>query len=243
MKKTHLVSYMAAGVLVATPIGLSIPAIYAATTSNVTNTYTVHTSNPPSIASLKITDAITNSPNVTQGDPLKLTAKLNIPLWAGLAAYHYDAVEIINNSTHNSTWLNFNGKAVNVKDNGQTLHMTSEKGGHGILTDTLTTSVDLPNGSYTAKFWTADGVHRLSVKPATTNFIVDSGSSITLSADPIQLATGQQVALASVVTGSAPQYVIRLVDRSGNDVSTDGDVNYDVNSGKAVVAAIATANG
>ena len=214
MKKAHLVSYLVAGVLAVTPIGLSIPVIYAATTSNGTNTFNVHTSNPPSVASLKITDAVTNSPNVTQGDPLKLNAKLNIPLWAGLAAYHYDAVEIVNNSTNKSMWLNLNEKTVNVTDNGQIFHMTVEKGGHGVLTDTLIASVNLPSGSFTAKFWAADGVHRLSVKPATSNFTIGSGPSVTLSADPVQLPVGQSSTLAKVA-GPSSQDVFKIVDESG----------------------------
>ena len=187
--------------------------------------YPVLPSDPPSTTSLSVTDANTNSSTITPGDPISINASSSIPLWSGLAMYHYDAVQFTNTSTGKSTWatLSGDGASINVTDNGQTTinGMVPKLGGTGPQSDSFTDNADssLATGSYTATFWVADGVHRLCPTPATANFTIGAGSgpSVSLTANPIQLPTGQTSTLTANATGMTSQYDIKIVDQSGDN--------------------------
>lgn len=110
---------------------------------------------------------------VTQGQPLKIIAKVNVPLWSGLANFHYDAVKVTNNASGQVQWV--------VSGNGDYtingINMKPVAGGHGMFTDQLKqdtgfSTSSLRPGTYTATIWVADGVQRMD-KPVTTIFHVE----------------------------------------------------------------------
>lgn len=131
-------------------------------------TYSVTASFRPQVLNL----SIGQKGIVKQGQPLNIVAKVNVPLWAGLAKFHYVAVKVANNVTGQTEWVVSGNGAYTI--NG--INMRPVVGGHGILMDQLKPNSDfstssLKLGTYTATTWVADGVQRLD-KPVTATFSV-----------------------------------------------------------------------
>ena len=205
--------------------------------------YPIEPSAPPSATSLSVTDAYTDSSTITQGDPIDFSAQSNIPLWAGLSAWHYDAIQITNSSTGQSVWAVQGNGSYNIGG----YNMLPVAGGHGTYTDS-TVNGDIPSysssnlqpGNYTAIFWVSDGVHRLSSTPATASFTVTSGQSspsssgnnglgATISFNPStnqSLDNGQSVTLSYTTTGWQSGDYVSVVP-AGNQYITDSWVNND----------------
>ena len=193
----------------------------------VSRTFTIYESAAPTAQSVSVSDGTTLQPGtVTQGDTLKLTLRSNIPLWSGLAAYHYNAVQLTNNATGQSMWAVGSGSS-------DFQRMQSAQGGHGQQMDNVSFSntSSLQPGTYTATYWVADGVDRISQSVATT-FTVQPGSgqvatgtsTVSLSANPIQLPTGQSSTLTASAQGSISSDYIQIVDQTGN--STLSGLNF-----------------
>lgn len=177
-------------------------------------TYPIHESAPPQAVSVSVSGG-----SVVQGGNINFALTSNDYLWSGEALYHYDAVQVTDNSTGQSYWAVGSGNT----DRSQ---MTAEQPGSGQnIVDNLSVSsskLNLQPGTYTAKFWVADGVDRVSSTPATTTFtVVPSGGSTTdptvsLSANPISLQTGQSSTLTATAANVPSNDYIQIVDQSGD---------------------------
>ncbi|WP_258111256.1 hypothetical protein [Alicyclobacillus sp. SP_1] len=193
-------------------------------------TYNVTPTAPPTAESVQVSDGDTGaSGTVQEGDPLDITVTSQQNVSNSAYNHHYDAVELINQSTGQATWIAGSGSQ-------HVEAMEEEPGAYGTLTDNLTdnnTNALVP-GTYTVNFYTTDAVHRPASLPATTTLTVTSGANggggggsqnttITLSASPIALPTGQSSTLTATVHGltagelSNNEEYVEIVDQSGDD--------------------------
>ncbi|MFD1674867.1 glycine-rich protein [Alicyclobacillus fodiniaquatilis] len=226
----------------------------------------INASNPPSAISLSAVDSSTHSTTITQGDSIQFSAKSSLSISSSIAGAHYDAIEILNSSGQHVMWAAGSG----YQDSGTPqfgnassftpayTHMSRQSGGSGTLTDTITGngSTTLQPGTYTAKFWVADQVDRVSTSPAQTTFTVVAkagggnggggsglGNGVTLSANPISLSTGQNTTLTATANGEPAGSHIRIVDSRFESTLSGGLNEYDStsNSSASITASSNTA--
>ncbi|MDP9729888.1 hypothetical protein [Alicyclobacillus tolerans] len=188
--------------------------------------YTVIPSAPPTAESITVSDPSAQPGTIYTNDPLYISVTSQQNVNNGSYQHHYDAVEIVNNSTGQATWVVGSGYE-------HASQMAEESGAYGTLTESFQANA-LPAGNYTAYFYTKDAVHRLAAAPATTTFTVTNsgggtptgggggGIGITLSASPTSLPTGQSSTLTYNVTGMSNAEMnnnmdyVAIMDESGD---------------------------
>ncbi|MCF8567049.1 hypothetical protein LLE49_20210 [Alicyclobacillus tolerans] len=187
-------------------------------------TYPIYTSAPPTVSGLTVVDSNGQQNVVTQGDPITFQSNVNVPLWSGIAGYHYDAVQIKDNTTGQTQWVVTGNGSYTI--NG--INMQPVQGGHGTFTNeqlspnsSFSTSSLTVGDTYTATEYVADGVHRMTKTPATTTFTVVSGTTppppppstggtptITMTANPATTASGSSSTISYTVSNwSSGDYV------------------------------------
>ncbi|GMA65661.1 hypothetical protein GCM10025859_61010 [Alicyclobacillus fastidiosus] len=155
---------------------------------------------------------------------LTLKSTEDIP-W-GTYTHHYDAVQITNNSTGQSSWIV-------GSDESDMSDMQVEDGGNGAQTDSVTVDTSsFANGSYTATLFVRDGVDRVSSEPATTTFTITSnsdigtGKTIQLSANPTSLNVGQSSTLTATAISIPSTDYIKIVDSSLSNTLPGNQSSY-----------------
>lgn len=192
-------------------------------------TYPIYESNQPKAMSISVSDDSTLAPGtVKQGDPIDFSVKSAVNLWPGKAKWHYDSIQLTNESTGQSVW------AVGSGNTGMNQMKVVSGGGIGYYTDTTSNgtlpeypSVNLQPGTYMAKFWVSDGLDRISAAPATTRFTVvsSSGESTTAPSSPTitlvpsnvtTVTSGTAVPLSYSTSGWQSGYYVRILPSETN---------------------------
>ncbi|WP_436664552.1 hypothetical protein ACOALA_20645 (plasmid) [Alicyclobacillus acidoterrestris] len=187
----------------------------------------IQTTNPPTADSINVS---------VSGGQATLTLKSTEDIPSGDYTHHYDAVQVTNNSTGQSSWLL-------GTDQSDMTDMQVESGGNGAQTDTETVDVSsLAPGNYTATFYVRDGVDRAAALPATTTFTIGQPAGITLTANPTSLNVGQSstlVATAQNVSVSANDQ-IKIYDQAAKGTLSGGQNVYAGQNGATTATTTAT---